>query len=68
MADDADITAERDALEAPARLAASKRDPGPPPTGQCHWCHAPVAVPRRYCEDDDCAEVHQRQLRQRGFR
>ncbi|WP_315127345.1 hypothetical protein [Comamonas antarctica] len=60
--DDVDITAERDEREMPARLAASRRDPGPKANGSCHWCGEPVAPQQHYC-DCDCREDHERRLR-----
>ena len=52
MADDADITAERDEREAPLRLSASRRFEGRPSNGECHWCHAPIRPMLRYCDVD----------------
>ena len=62
MADEADMTADRDELEAPMRLAASRKPVGPPPTGKCHWCDEPVGVGMRYC-DSECRDDHERMLR-----
>ena len=59
MADDADITADRDELEAPMRLAASRRHEGRKATGKCHWCGAPVLSSLRFC-DTECAEDQDR--------
>lgn len=62
MADEADMTADRDELEAPARLAASLKPWFPPANGQCFSCAEPVAPGLRYC-DNDCAVDHLRVLR-----
>ena len=64
MADDADITAERDEAEMPRRLAMSWRDPGPAANGFCHSCRELVAPQLHYC-DTDCATDHARTLRAR---
>lgn len=53
MADEVDMTAERDELEAPMRLAASRKPTPPAPNGHCMSCDAPVPVGHRYC-DEDC--------------
>lgn len=64
MADDADITADRDEAEMPLRLAMSRRDSGrgPAANGHCHFCGTPVAPSLHYC-DTDCAADHARALR-----
>lgn len=62
MADEADITADRDEAEMPLRLAASRRNPGPAANGHCHFCYEPVAPGLHYC-DTDCAADHARALR-----
>lgn len=62
MADDVDITAERDEREAHLRLSASRRFEGPPANGECHWCHAPIRPMLRYC-DIDCRDDHERKMR-----
>ena len=67
MADEADLTAERDEREAPARLAASRRDEGPAPNGSCHWCGDSVGPGLRYC-DTDCRDDHHREMRGKGMR
>ena len=66
MADEADITAERDEREAPVRLAASRKHQGLPPIGYCHWCDEPVADTLRFC-DSDCKADHERAQRGRGL-
>ena len=53
MADEADKTAERAELEAPALIAASRRPAGPVANGSCHWCGERVPEPMRWC-DADC--------------
>lgn len=65
MADEADMTADRDELEAPMRIAASRKPVGPPATGVCHWCEEPVGPSLRYC-DADCRDDHARYLRRKG--
>ena len=62
MADDADITSERDEHEAPLRLSASRRFEGQPANGKCHWCRTPVRPFLRYC-DVDCRDDHERKMR-----
>ncbi len=62
MADEADITADRDEAEMPMRLAMSRRDPGPATNGHCHFCDDPVAPGLHYC-DTDCAADHSRAQR-----
>lgn len=57
MADEVDMTAERDEREAPARLAASRKPYTPPANGRCFWCKDLVAPGLRYC-DDDCRDDH----------
>lgn len=66
MADEADMTAERDELEAPMRLAASRKPVGLPATGRCHWCEESVTASLRFC-DDDCKTDHERYVRGRGL-
>jgi len=53
VADEADKTAERAELEAPALIAASRRPAGPVANGSCHWCGERVPEPMRWC-DADC--------------
>lgn len=65
MADEADITADREEREAPMRLAASRRNPGPAANGLCHWCDEPVASGLRFC-DADCRDDHARAQRAKG--
>ena len=59
MADDADITAERDEREAGMRLAASRRDEGAKANGRCHWCDDPAPPLLRFCSSD-CRDEHER--------
>lgn len=67
MADEVDMTAERDEREAPMRLAASRKPVGPAANGSCHWCNEPVSPALRYC-DSDCRNDHERAQRGKGVR
>lgn len=67
MADEVDMTAERDEREAPMRLAASRKPVGPAANGSCHWCNEPVSPTLRYC-DSDCRNDHERAHRGAGRR
>lgn len=67
MADEADMAAARDELEAPMRLAASRKPAGPEANGSCHWCKEPVGPSLRYC-DTDCRDDHERAKRGAGRR
>lgn len=67
MADEVDMTAERDEREAPMRLAASRKPVGPAANGSCHWCNEPVSPTMRYC-DSDCRNDHERAQRGKGVR
>ena len=62
MADEVDMTTDRDELEAPARLAASRRPEFPPANGQCFSCSAPTPPGLRYC-DAECGIDHLRVIR-----
>lgn len=62
MADEADMTADRDELEAPARLAASRKPELPPANGQCFSCGEPTPPGVRYC-DAYCGADHLRAMR-----
>lgn len=67
MADEADLTTERDEREAPARLAASRKPCLPPANGRCFSCGELIEPGLRYC-DRDCQADHERVLRARGRR
>lgn len=67
MADEVDMTAERDEREAPMRIAASRKPVGPAANGSCHWCEEPVGPTLRYC-DSDCRNDHERTQRAKGVR
>lgn len=60
MADEADITDERMALELPRLIAASRKPVGPAACGACHFCGEPVTGTRVFC-DEDCAQDWQRE-------
>ena len=62
MADDADLTADRDEKEYTMRIAASRQPGGPPFTGGCHYCQEGLAYPLRYC-DAECRDAHSLELR-----
>jgi hypothetical protein len=62
MADEIDKTMERDELEAPARMAATKRPVGPEANGHCHWCSERIPEPMRWC-DADCRNEYDEALR-----
>ena len=62
MADEADMTAERDERderEAPMRIAASRKPTPPAPDGRCMSCGASVPETHRYC-DADCRHDFER--------
>lgn len=65
MADEADITADRDESEYAMRLAASRKPAGPVANGSCHWCQEPMAHPLRYC-DRECRDFHEIELKVKG--
>ena len=65
MADEADITAERDESEYAMRLAASRKPVGPAANGSCHWCEEPVPKTVRYC-DAECRDFHAREQKLKG--
>lgn len=52
MADECDITAEREDRLAPMLIAASRKPEGPKATGHCLYCNAELAE-GRWC-DHDC--------------
>lgn len=53
MADEADLTAEREEKEAPARLLAARKPVGPAPIGACLSCEEVLPDGHRWC-DQDC--------------
>lgn len=57
--DDVDVTTEREAKEAPMRLAASKKPAGPTPTGRCAWCDEIVGDLTIFC-DTSCRQDWER--------
>ena len=61
MADEVDKTADRDELEAPARIAASRKPSGPLANGSCHWCGERIPEPMRWCDADCRNEWQERQ-------
>lgn len=65
MADEADITADRDESEYAMRLVASRKPDGPKANGTCHWCHEPVVQLLRYC-DAECRDFHEVELKVKG--
>lgn len=67
MADEADITADRDEAEFGMRLAASRKPVGPAANGSCHWCQEPVSKLARYC-DAECRDFHAREQKLKGAR
>lgn len=62
MADEADVTADRDEAEAPLRLAASRQPELPPANGSCFSCGAPTPTGLRYC-NKECGMDHVRVIR-----
>lgn len=62
MADEADMTADRDEAEAPARLAASWKHELPPANGSCFSCGEPTPPGLRYC-NAECGIDHVRAMR-----
>ena len=62
MADEADMTADRDEIEEPMRLAASRKPTWPPANGRCFSCGEPTPPGLRYC-DADCGIDHLRVIR-----
>lgn len=64
MADEADMTADRDEREAPMRIAASRKPTSPAPNGHCMSCGDPVPEGHRYC-DAECREDFEREERMR---
>lgn len=67
MADEADKTAERAELEAPALIAASRRPVGPVANGSCHWCGERVPEPMRFC-GGECRSDYEENARLRALR
>lgn len=59
MADEADITADRDEAEYALRVAASRKPVGPVPNGRCHYCDELVGDNQRFC-DHECATAYER--------
>ena len=57
MADDVDVTMERDEAERADRMRASRKPEGPAPTGFCFWCENPVSAISRYC-NAECRDEH----------
>lgn len=57
--DDADMSQARAEAEAPYLIAASRKPSGPLATGNCHYCDAPVAEGRRWC-DSECRDLWER--------
>lgn len=65
MADDADLAQARNEYEL-AYLLARRLPAGPPPTGVCHHCGAPVPELLRFC-DADCRDDWQRRSAHGGL-
>lgn len=61
MADDADISFEREELARQSSLVTSKKPEGPHPTGRCLWCDEIVGDGVRWCtgEHRDLWEAEQ---------
>ena len=49
MADEVDITTEREEMNIANAIRAAHQDSGPQPTGACHWCDEPVGPTDRWC-------------------
>jgi hypothetical protein len=64
MADIADITDDRAALEAPYLIAASRRKAGPAETGHCAYCNATLPPGLRFC-DSSCRDDFEAEERTR---
>lgn len=68
MADEADMTGEREEREAPMRIAASRKPVGPVATGSCLFCDAkPLPEGHRWC-DAGCREDWELDKRARSQR
>ena len=65
MADEADITADRDEAEYALRVAASRKPVGPVPNGRCHYCGELVGDTQRFCDHECTAEYEREQALRR---
>lgn len=65
VADEIDKTVDRDELERPARIAASRRPEGPVANGSCHYCGERIPEPMRWCDADCRNEWAEMQARKR---
>lgn len=59
MADEVDVTAEREERFAPFIIANSRRPEGPKANGVCHFCEDEVAEGMRWC-DATCRDMWER--------
>lgn len=59
MADEADLTAEREQYNYELSLKKSRKPEGPKPTGFCLFCEEPLPDGARWC-DVDCARDYER--------
>lgn len=63
MADEADITGERERFIHLGNLARSKKPEGPPATGNCLNCGEALPPSVRWCDADCCADWSARNRR-----
>ena len=62
MADEVDITTEREELNIANAIRAARQDSGPQPTGACHWCDEAVGLTDRWCSLE-CKALRRKQVR-----
>lgn len=60
MADEVDITTEREEINIQNAIKASRTAKGPDANGRCHWCDEIVSDEHRWC-DADCREAWERE-------
>ena len=66
MADEADITAEREPHNMELSLLKSRRPAGPTPTGACLWCEDDVDDGIRWC-NAGCRDDWEEDQKRRGL-
>lgn len=64
MADEVDITTDREELNIANAIRAARQSKGPGAFGKCHWCSEPLAGSARWC-DENCRDDWQRDFTMR---